>query len=173
MHYDHADQIRLIQGDITKIECDCFLASTNIHLNPPGSLDQAVRNAASDPDFAEKLHQQVLRHKRGKAWLMSLDGKGARPVIYTHTPRWDAGLWNEDRYLRRCYRNALRIASDQGFKRLAIPLFGTGKHEYPDHRAIRLGYIEIKKQVKKFEQIQMVAHTKDMYAIAKDFFESL
>jgi O-acetyl-ADP-ribose deacetylase (regulator of RNase III) len=62
----------------------------------------------------------------------------ARFVIHTVGPVWHGGSDNEDELLASCYRNAMRIAAEQGFKTIAFPAISTGVYRFPAERAARI-----------------------------------
>jgi O-acetyl-ADP-ribose deacetylase (regulator of RNase III) len=52
-------------------------------------------------------------------------------VIHTVGPVWSGGASGEAETLARCYRNALRLAADDGLTSIAFPSISTGAYGYP------------------------------------------
>ena len=112
------------------------MASFNHRLS--GSLQQAVCLAAGG-EWASAMLDDAEDHQPGDAWIAQGTGQLKFHRIYMCcTPIWDDGIWNEDRLLVYCYRNVLKLVDTRHVKSLAVPLLATGKHRYPDERAIRL-----------------------------------
>ena len=52
-------------------------------------------------------------------------------VIHTVAPRWHGGSRGEADTLRDCYINSLKVAIDNGIRRIAFPSISTGAFGYP------------------------------------------
>ena len=52
-------------------------------------------------------------------------------------------MQHEDESLAKCYRNSLRLAHEQGIRRIAFPSISTGAYGFPVERAAGIALREI------------------------------
>lgn len=122
----------LIQGDITRTECDAIMASCNP--DRISSLQLAISDAAG-LEWEEELSRLMADKSPGDAWVMDAGDLPCEKIYMCMTPIWKGNIWNEERELIHCYKNSLYLCD---VEKLAVPLLATGKHRFPDSRAIRL-----------------------------------
>ena len=122
--------IRLVVGDITKLQVDAIVNAANSQLVPGGGVDGAIHKAAGVGLFSElKARYSILTP--GEAIITDGYRLPAKYVIHTVAPRWIEGLDNQVEILADCYRNALRVAKEHGLKSIAFPSLGTGAFGIP------------------------------------------
>ena len=125
--------IELVLGDITRQEVDAIVNAANSSLLGGGGVDGAVHRAGG-PSILEEC--VAIRAERGECPTGEavLTGGGRLPahhVIHAVGPVWRGGDQGEPELLASCYRNALRIATEHGFRTVAFPSISTGIYGYP------------------------------------------
>ncbi|WFF41802.1 O-acetyl-ADP-ribose deacetylase [Salinicola endophyticus] len=134
-------RLSVAEGDITRFDGDAIVNAANRSLLGGGGVDGAIHRAAG-PQLLE-----ACRELRRTIWPDGLPvGQvaltpgfrlPAEYVVHTVGPVYAES--EEPRgQLAACYRNALALAADQGFTRLAFPAISTGVYGYPSAEAARV-----------------------------------
>lgn len=127
--------IRLVLGDITKLQVDAIVNAANSELEPGGGVDGAIHRAAGAGLYSE-LKAQHDYLTPGEAIATSGYRLPAKHVIHTVAPRWIEGLNNQVETLADCYRNSLVLADELELKSIAFPSLGTGAFGIPKEVAM-------------------------------------
>lgn len=164
-----APRFQVVQGDITQSPCDSIMASCNPRRI--SSLQESVSQAAG-AQWREALLRDKQVRQPGDAWVMS---SGLLPYDHLYmcmTPIWDGNVWNEERLLIHCYKNILDIVDVRDVRCLAVPLLATGKHRFPDERAVRVAIQTcMDNSPAGLEDIHFTAIDPAIYAIAAERLE--
>jgi len=131
-----SDRIRVVQGDITKLEVDAIVNAANTSLLGGGGVDGAIHRAAG-PKLVQEC-RTLHGCKTGQAKLTGGYDLPARWVIHTVGPVWQDGDHGEDELLESAYLNSLKIASDKEMRSVALPAISTGVYRFPLDRATRI-----------------------------------
>ena len=97
----------------------------------------------------------------------------ARHVVHTVGPVWAK---SEDRseQLADCYRNALRLAGEHRFTRLAFPAISCGVYGYPHDDAAQVALTTCREHGHDLDEIRFVLFGEAMYnvwaGVADDLF---
>lgn len=134
---DILTRIRLIRGDITKLNVDAIVNAANSSLMGGGGVDGAIHRAGG-PGILEECKKIVAKQgscPTGEAVITTAGNLPARFVIHTVGPVWHGGEGNEAEKLANCYNNSLSLAIENSIRTIAFPNISTGVYGYPKRLA--------------------------------------
>lgn len=155
---DYSNRIKLVLGDITKLEVDAIVNAANSSLMGGGGVDGAIHRAGG-PVILDECHEIVAqqgRCKTGHAVITSGGNLKARYVIHTVGPVWRDGNSNEAELLARAYWNSLKLAVLNGIETIAFPNISTGVYSFPKDRAAKIAIKTVTDFLAENEQIKVV-----------------
>ncbi len=132
--------IKLIQGDITKVQVDAIVNAANSSLLGGGGVDGAIHRAGGKAILEEciKIRNRQGECVTGEAVITTAGKLPAKFVIHTVGPVWKGGKKNEPELLANCYQNSLRLALENELKTIAFPNISTGIYGYPKELAVEV-----------------------------------
>lgn len=134
-------RIRVYQGDITKLEVDAIVNAANSRLAGGGGVDGAIHRAAGP-----QLLEECLRLNgcpTGKVKMTHGYDLPSNYVLHAVGPVWNGGGHGEAKLLASCYREAMAIARQEGFKSIAFPAISCGVYHYPPEQAVATATREV------------------------------
>lgn len=126
-------EVRLVQGDITRVEADAIVNAANSALAGGGGVDGAIHRAGGRAVMAdlERRYGPDRHCPTGSAVVSDAGDLAARIVIHAVGPMWRGGGAGEPELLARAYRTSLDLAADEGCRTVALPSISTGIYGYP------------------------------------------
>lgn len=135
-------RIRVVKGDITRLEVDAIVNAANSSLRGGGGVDGAIHRAAG-PGL---LQECILLGgcPPGEARITGGHRLKARHVIHTVGPVYQGGLRGEAALLESCYLRSLQLAEEAELKSIAFPCISTGVFGYPKPEACRIAVTTVR-----------------------------
>jgi O-acetyl-ADP-ribose deacetylase (regulator of RNase III) len=133
-------ELRVVQGDITKVQVDAIVNAANTSLLGGGGVDGAIHRAGG-PEILEDCRAIIARQGGcgvGEAVITRAGQLSARHVIHTVGPVWGGGQKREPELLANCYRNSLLLAEEHQLATIAFPGISTGIYRFPKEKAAEI-----------------------------------
>lgn len=135
-------KIKVIKGDITKIEVDVIVNAANSSLLGGGGVDGAIHRAGGSQilDECRNIRNRQGKCKTGEAVITNAGNLPAKKVIHTVGPVYNGGkrLEKEKQALANCYLNSLELAEMNDSKSIAFPNISTGIYRFPKELAAEI-----------------------------------
>ncbi|HEX8899088.1 MAG TPA: O-acetyl-ADP-ribose deacetylase [Chthoniobacterales bacterium] len=158
-------RLALFRSDITKLAVDAIVNAANTTLLGGGGVDGAIHRAAGPELLAECKTLGGCRP--GEAKITRGYSLPARFVIHTVGPVWSGGHRGEAETLANCYRNSLRVASENSVRTIAFPAISCGAYRYPIADATSIA-VEITREFLRendsISQVSFVVSTDEILA---------
>lgn len=166
------DLIRVIEADITELEVDAIVNAANEQMLGGGGVDGAVHRAAGPAlrEACELVEQwrPGVRCPTGEARITPGFELAVKWVIHTVGPVWHGGGYGESNVLANCYRNCLKLATEQDVRTIAFPAISCGVYGFPAERAAVIAHRELacySLVEDLFDQILLVAYDTNMVRV--------
>jgi len=134
------ERIRVIRGDITRLEVDAIVNAANNKLEGGGGVDGAIHRIAG-PELLKEC-QSMGGCPTGEAKITKGYRLPARHVIHTVGPVWKDGNHDEAELLAACYRNSLELDEQNKFKTVSFPAISCGVYGFPIKQAAEIAIRE-------------------------------
>ncbi len=166
-------RIKVVQGDITRLEVDAIVNAANKTLLGGGGVDGAIHRAAGIEllEYCRTLNGC----ETGEAKLSPGFNLPAKYVIHTVGPVWHGGVHNEAELLRNAYKNSLQIAKEKKFRTIAFPNISTGVYRFPKRYAAEIAINTVKNFLKDNEypnEVWFVVFDNENTGIYKSLLET-
>ncbi len=160
---------QIVRADITTMQVDAIVNAANRSLLGGGGVDGAIHKAAGSELLKEC--EALGGCETGGAKLTKGYKLNASYIIHTVGPVWHGGDHQEEKLLRSCYQESLRIGAEKGLSSIAFPLISAGIYGYPREQALQVAIEEITKFLLSHEMmIFLVVYNRDAFAISKKLF---
>ena len=156
-------RVRVVVGDITRVDVDAIVNAANSSLLGGGGVDGAIHRAGGP-----KILEQCREIRRtlspdglptGEAVITAAGELPAQYVIHTVGPIYGTHRGRESELLANCYRNSLLLAVKYSLSSLAFPAISTGVYHYPRDKAAAVASLAIQEFLAGddlLKEIQMV-----------------
>ena len=127
--------LQIIRQDITKMQVDAIVNTTNEEMVGYSGVDLAVHEGAGALLDAECRRLAPLG--LGTAKITKGYNLDAKYIIHTSGPVWQGGLAGESIILKSCYIESLKLAVANGCQSVAFPLISSGAYGYPKDQVLK------------------------------------
>ena len=168
------EKIKIVEGDITKLELDAIVNAANKSLLGGGGVDGAIHRAAGPELLAEC--KTLNGCETGEAKITKGYNLPAKFVIHTVGPVWRGGNHNEKELLASAYRNSLKIAAEHQLKQIAFPAISTGVYGFPVDLAVDIALHEVVHHLKletSLKKVYLVCFGESTYEKYQEAFTKL
>ena len=158
------NKIKIIQGDITKVEVDCIVNAANSSLLGGGGVDGSIHRAAG-LELVQEC-RMLGGCKTGQAKITKGYKLPAKHIIHTVGPVYKDGRQGEPEFLAHCYRNSLELAKKEGIRTIAFPCISAGAFGYPFEEACKIALDTITAFLNEdqgIEHVILVCHSQSDY----------
>jgi len=156
--------IKIVMGDITKMEVDAVVNAAHDDLTGGGGVDGAIHKAAGQKLLGECLN--LYGCPQGEARITGAYNMPSKYIIHTVGPVWtpseSSGM--KKIFLRGCYLSCLLMAERQGLKSIAFPCISTGAYCFPKDVAAEVALDAIK----EFFRNEEVTYIDEVYIVCFD-----
>jgi O-acetyl-ADP-ribose deacetylase (regulator of RNase III) len=160
------NKIEIVEGDITQQKVDVIVNAANESLIAGGGVSGAIHRAAGLGLEEECIKLGICNE--GEAKITQAYNLPAKWVIHTVGPVWEGGNYDEEKILRNCYSNSLKLAKSQGVKTIAFPAISAGIYEFPLDKATSIAISEVKlflEQDNSIEKVIFVCFERQVYNV--------
>ncbi|RRQ20561.1 macro domain-containing protein [Thiohalobacter thiocyanaticus] len=146
--------IECIQGDIAnQPDMDAIVNAANAELHPGGGVAGAIHHAAG-PGLDEEC-RPLAPIRPGQAVITGAHNLPNRHVIHCLGPVYGVDE-PSDKLLADCYRNALRLAEQNGLGAIAFPAISTGAFGFPLESATRIAMATFVAEIPRLESVKRI-----------------
>lgn len=157
----------IIRNDITKMKVDAIVNAANTGLAVGGGVCGAIFKAAGVANL-QAACDSLAPIQTGDAVITPGFLLPARFIIHTAGPVYRGGGSGEEKQLRSCYRNSLKLAVENKCESIGFPLISSGIYGYPKDEALRVAAGEIQNFLKKHEiKVYLTVFDKTSFAISE------
>lgn len=154
MASDAWSRIRIIEGDLTKLDTDAIVNAANSSLLGGGGVDGAIHRAAGPALLAEC--RGIGGCPTGESRITGGYQLKAKHVIHTVGPVYRDGGKGEPALLRSCYESSLTLASENGVRSIGFPAISCGIYGYPMRDAARIALTTTRDYLEAHSEIDSV-----------------
>ncbi len=164
--------LQIIRQDITKMNVDAIVNTTNAEMVGYSGVDFAIhQGAGTELDNAcQKLSPLGL----GQAKITKGYNLPAKHIIHTSGPIWRGGLEGESIILKSCYLESLKLAVENNCQSVAFPLISSGVYGYPKDQVLKFAIQVISEFLFEHEMmVYLCVFDKTSYEFSKKLFTEI
>lgn len=166
--------LEIKQGNIVdQPDCDVIVNAANAQLRTGGGVAGAI-HTIGDPELTEET-RSMAPISPGEAVISSAPNFPNKHIIHCLGPVYGKDK-PEDKLLKNCYENALKIADENMIKSIAFPAISTGVFGYPKKKAAKIALTTVMDLSGSFEHVLMVRFVlfgEDDYQIHKEVLKEI
>lgn len=166
--------LEINQGNIVnQPDCDTIVNAANAQLRTGGGVAGAIHRIG-DPELTEET-RSMAPISPGEAVISSAPNFPNKHIIHCLGPVYGRDK-PSDKLLKNCYKNALKIAEENGVNSIAFPAISTGAFGYPKKDAATIALTTIKKESEHLESVKLVRFvlfSEEDYELHKEVLEEI
>ena len=164
---------KIIRDDITRVKADAIVNTANPLPRIGAGTDSAIY-AAAGIDKLLAARKKIGPIHAGKAAVTPAFDLDARYIIHTVGPVWIDGEHGEEKVLRSCYDECLKLAESLSCESIAFPLIASGTYGFPKDLAIKTATSVIYDHLMKNDmEVYLVVFDRKAYALSSRLFEDV
>ncbi|MDZ7785474.1 MAG: macro domain-containing protein [Halioglobus sp.] len=146
--------LECVQGDIVRQpDMDAIVNAANAELRIGGGVAGAIHRAAG-PELDTEC-RPLAPIRPGEAVITGAHNLPNRAVIHCLGPVYGVDE-PSDELLAACYRNALRVAEEEGLASVAFPAISTGAFGYPMEPAAQVAFEAIAEVAPRLSSVKHI-----------------
>ena len=164
--------LQIIRRDITKMQVDAIVNTTNEEMVGYSGVDLAIhKGAGPELDFeCAKIAPLGL----GSAKITKGYNLPAKYIIHTSGPVWRGGLVGESIILRSCYIESLKLALQYNCESVAFPLISSGAYGYPKAQVLKFAIQVITEFLYEHEMtVYICVIDRDSYEFSRELYSQI
>ena len=160
--------MRIVLGDITKMDTDAIVNAAVSDLSPCPGICSAIF-AAADTEELKKACRKIGRCRIGHAMVTPSCGLPSKIIIHVAGAGWYGGVQRERMLLEECYRRALQKALLYNCRTVAVPLIFSGDCHMPRAASLRVAGAAIADFCQRHPsmEVTLVLYRQSIYDMAK------
>lgn len=163
---------QIVRNDITKMQVDAIVTSSNPKSVIAPGVDSAVHQAAGPKLLRDRQKLGIMLP--GSAAITKAYDLDAKYVIHTVGPVWQGGDHGEQTQLKLCYEHALAVAYEKNCRSIAFPMISTGAYGFPKDKALEIAISVFTNFLNNVDaQIYLVVYDSDSYRISERYFDGV
>ena len=164
--------LQILRQDITKMQVDAIVNTTNEEMVGYSGVDLAVHEGAG-PEL-DKECERIAPLGLGQAKITKGYNLDARYIIHTSGPTWRGGLVGESIILKSCYIESLKLAVAHGCNSIAFPLISSGVYGYPKDQVLKFAIQVITEFLFEHEMmVYLCVFDRKSYEFSKKLFTEI
>jgi len=152
-------KIKILQGDITKVDVEAIVNAANTSLLGGGGVDGAIHRAGGSQilDECRAIRARQGGCDPGEAVITNAGNLPALKVIHTVGPVWTGDNEGGQRaVLASCYLESLRLAVANNLRTIAFPNISTGVYRFPKDIAAQTAFKTVQEFLSENDAIDEV-----------------
>lgn len=145
--------IKVIVGDITKLNVDCVVNAANRSLLGGGGVDGAIHRA-SGPKLRKEC-ETLNGCETGEAKMTGGYNMPCKYICHTVGPVY-SGSERDAELLSDCYRNSLNLALAYDCNSIAFPCISCGVYGYPLDEACDIAYSTVRSWLESHDDMEVI-----------------
>lgn len=164
--------LQIIRQDITNMNVDAIVNTTNSQMIGYSGVDLAVHTVAGEGLDEECARLPFL--SLGKAQITGGYNLPCKYVIHTSGPTWYGGTHGESDILRSCYLESLKLAVKYGCESVAFPLISSGVYRFPKDMVLKFAVQTITEFLFDHElTVYLCVFDRESYSFSQKLFSDI
>ena len=164
--------LQIVRQDITKMQVDAIVNTTNEEMIGYSGVDLAVHTLAGKA--LDEECAKIVPLGLGQAKITSGYNLPCKYVIHTSGPRWRGGLLGEDIILKSCYIESLKLAVENNCTTVAFPLISSGVYQYPKDQVLKFAIQTITEFLLDHDlTVYICVYDRDSYTFSQKLFSDI